>query len=276
MLKRLKVFVLIILSFLLIPSKTAFATPYVIKKQEYALRSSFYTSFDTSKVERSNNIALAVKSIDKAFIDVGGEFSFNKVVGERSEQRGYQKAITIQNGEFTEGVGGGVCQVSTTLYNAFILADLTVTEYHRHTLAVSYIMPSFDAMVSFGYADLKVVNNTNSPVVIRAFVVGNRIKIEIYGERLDKKIERESVVVEKLPYAVKEVFDESGEYGLVKGEQKVLSYGKEGERSIGYLKITKNGKTVKKVLRKDSYLPIDKVVCIGVKSDDKVENAKND
>ena len=241
-------------------------TPYVIKKQGYTLRSSFYTSFDTSKKERTHNISLAVKSLDKTFIDVMGEFSFNKAVGERTEKRGYKKATTILNGEFTEGVGGGVCQVSTTLYNAFILADLEVTECHRHTLAVNYVMPSFDAMVSYGYADLKVINNTSSPVVIRAFVKDNKIKIEIYGERLDKKIERESEVVQKISPSVKEIFDDKGEYNLLEGEKKIVSFGKEGEKSVGYLKITKNGKTVKKLIRKDYYLPIDKVVYIGVKS----------
>lgn len=98
----------------------------------------------------------------------GEEFSFNAAVGERTEERGYSTAKVIENGKFVEGVGGGVCQVSSTVYNCALLSGLTVTERHRHSLAVSYVEPSFDAMVSYSYADLRFYNDTGKSVFIVA------------------------------------------------------------------------------------------------------------
>ena len=163
MLKRLKiVFVIFCIAFIYCTKvNVAYGMPFFsLKNQSFCLRSSFFTTFYSSKEERVNNIEIASKSIDGIMIESGGEFSFNKVVGERSEKRGYKKAVAIIKGEFTESVGGGVCQVSSTLYNAVILADLKIVEYHPHSLPVSYVAPSFDAMVSWGYADLRFENNT--------------------------------------------------------------------------------------------------------------------
>ena len=101
---------------------------YDLCPQNLVLRSEFCTYFTNSSKERKNNIKRAVLSIDKTFVDVNGEFSFNKTVGPRTEKRGYENSKIIVNGQFVDGVGGGVCQVSTTLYNALILSGLKITE----------------------------------------------------------------------------------------------------------------------------------------------------
>lgn len=229
---------------------------YNLRPQKIVKRAEFYTSFSASSAERKNNIAVAAKALDKTFIDVGGEFSFNKRVGARTEARGYKKAKIIVSGKFVEGVGGGVCQVSTTLYNAALLSGLTITEYHPHSLPVSYIAPSFDAMVNSGSADLKFVNNTDNPIIIFAETIDSQIKISVFGEPLEAKFVRKSVVTEKIAAPAEEiVHDEKGEFpDLFFGERKVLSYSKEGYKSEGYLIKLINGSPVSSVkIRTDVY-----------------------
>ena len=237
--------------------EVAYAYPYYEGK-EITLRGSFYTSYGSSKEERKHNIALACKSINKTFIDVNEEFSFNKVVGRRTEKRGYKKAVIISNGSFIEGVGGGVCQVSTTLYNAVLLSGLKVTEFHPHSLPVGYVAPSFDAMVNSGSADLRFINNTRMPIIVVASADGSRLKVEIYGEPMREKYLRKSIITSEIP-APPEIIEEieNEEYPELEiGEQKVITYSKKGIKSEGILIKTINGKMVsKKRIRKDTYRP---------------------
>ena len=260
-----KKFVVVISLILIFVSITAFGQSksyaqmpfYDLRPKELELRSQFTTYYKNSTSERKSNIKLASKQFNGYFLDVGGEFSFNKVVGERAEKRGYKNAKIISNGEFVDGVGGGVCQVSTTLYNAVVLADLSVNEWHRHSLQVSYVLPSFDAMVNSNWADLRFTNNTHNPIVIYTFADDEKITIKIYGERLGCKVERESVVVgsiDALPE--EEKIDLLNEYpNLYEGERQVLSYSKKGIISQGYIvKKDKNGKVIsRRKIREDKY-----------------------
>ena len=243
---------------------------YNLNPKEIVLRSQFYTTYSSSNEERKSNIYLASKSLNNTFVDVGGEFSFNKTVGERTIKRGYKVAKIIFNGSFIEGVGGGVCQVSTTLYNAVLLAGLTITEYHPHSLAVSYVAPSFDAMVNSGSADLRFVNNTDNPIIIKTIANGERLTVQIYGEESQYKYERLSITTEEIP-APKErvIIDEKGEYpDLLDGEQKTITYSKKGLKSTAYIVKKKNGKTVEVIkLRKDKYNPITGLIVVGKEKD---------
>lgn len=257
-------------------TEKAYAMPfYDLAPQKIVLRAEFSTDYSKSSEERKHNIALAVKSLDKTFIDVGGEFSFNRTVGERTEKRGYKSAKIIERGKFTEGVGGGVCQVSTTLYNALLLADIRITEYHPHSLTVSYIEPSFDAMVSYGFADLKAKNTTKNPVIIYAKADGEKITIKVYGEPLHLTVVRKSVVTGEIPLPEDlEIIDEDGEYPELKiGEKRIIGYGKKGLKSEGIIIKKKNGKTIEsKKIRKDAYAPIARTIVIGTKKDDDKES----
>ena len=232
---------------------------YGLNPQKPVLRAQFYTSYTTSTDERKANILLAAKSLDNILVAPCEEFSFNRTVGERTEKRGYKVSKIIVNGEFVDGVGGGVCQVSTTLYNAVLLAGLNVIEYHPHSLPVSYVAPSFDAMVNSGWADLKFINNTHNPIIIRAYADGATLKMEIYGQPMTEKYSRKSTITAEIPAPEYEVvFDELGEYpDLYEGESRVIKYGKAGYKSEGYLITTKNGKLVSmKKIRSDSYSAI--------------------
>ena len=239
---------------------------YGLKPKDIVLRSEFYTTYSSSSEERKHNIYLASKSLNNTLVDVGGEFSFNKTVGDRTLKRGYKKAKIIFNGNFIEGVGGGVCQLSTTLYNALLLSGLKITEYHPHSLAVSYVAPSFDAMVNSGTSDLRFVNNTDNPIIIKTIADGKRLTVQIYGEENQYTYERLSVTTEEI-LAPKEkiVIDEKGEYPeLLEGEKKTVTYSKNGLKSTAYIIKKQNGKTVKIIkLRDDKYNPITGLIVIG-------------
>lgn len=241
---------------------------YHLRPSEIVLRSSFYTTYSSSSLERKHNISLACISLNNTIVDVGGEFSFNQVVGARTEKRGYQSAKIIFNGEFIDGVGGGVCQVSTTLYNAVLLGGLKVIEYHPHSLPVSYISPSFDAMVNSGSADLKFINNTSNPIIIKTYADGTTLKVEIYGEKLKVNYQRKSVVVSEIPcpeYQV--IIDEKGDFlDLYAGEQRVIKYGTKGIKSQGFLVAMKGDKIISvNKIRSDTYAPTQGKIVVGTR-----------
>ena len=202
---------------------------------------------------------LAAAAIDGTLIEPGGQFSFNFVVGERTAARGYLPAKIIFNGQFTDGIGGGVCQVSSTVYNAALLAGMKISEYHPHSLPVSYVAPSFDAMVNSAGSDLRFENETALPVYIRAEADGERLTISVFGEKTDRRFVRESRTVEVIPAPPEIVTeDDRGEYpDLPAGEIRVISYSKEGLKSMGILSEYKGERLVsRKVIRKDTYQPL--------------------
>ena len=238
---------------------------YDLKPQKHVFRAEFSTDYSKSTAERKHNIELATKALNNTFIDVNGEFSFNATVGARTEKRGYKSAKIIVNGEFVDGVGGGVCQVSTTLYNAAIRAGLKITEVHAHSLAVSYVKPSCDAMVNSDSADLRFINSTHNPVIIKAAADGNTLTFKIYGEPLKEKYQIKSVIKEEILPEFTVITDTAGEYpDLFSGEKRVISYGKKGYLSEGYLVKTVNGKTVSSVrIRRDKYLSVGGIIVEG-------------
>lgn len=247
-------------------SANADAMPYYdLKPQRQVLRAEFSTDYSKSTLERKHNIALAAKSLNNLFLDVFGEFSFNAAVGARTEKRGYKSAKIIVNGEFVEGVGGGVCQVSTTLYNAAVIAGLKITEAHAHSLAVSYVKPSCDAMVNSGSADLRFINTTHNPVIIKSTADGEKLTFKIYGEPMTGKYQLKSVIKQEILPEYTVISDQKGEYpDLFSGEKRIINYGKKGYLSEAYLVKTVNGKIVLNTrLRRDKYLAIDGVIIEG-------------
>lgn len=223
------------------------------------LRAEFSTSFHGSDQSRINNLKLATKSINGVTVYKDETFSFNACVGVRSEDLGFKNAKVIIGGKFVDGVGGGVCQVSTTLYNTALLADLKITEHHRHTLAVGYVGKSFDAMVSYGYADLKIKNTSGAPIYICGFTEGERLTFCVYGAKMNKKVERHSVITKVIEPEMKTVFTDA----LMQGETKTVTLPKRGYESEGYLIVTENGKTESLFLRKDKYKKVDGVTEVG-------------
>lgn len=228
------------------------------------LRKSFKTSLFSSTDDRIDNVSLALSKFHLMVVKENEEISFNKVVGERTSERGFKNAKVILDGRFIEGVGGGVCQSSTTIYNAVVLAGLEVVKVSPHSLPVSYVPPSRDAMVSYS-SDLVFKNTTGSPIIILSYVKDKQAIVEVYGSEMKEKYDIESVVKEKLP-TQKEILieDNLNEYNLKNGERKVLQYGKEGLISESYLLRYKDGYLIeRKFLRKDKYKPTDSIVIVG-------------
>jgi len=145
------------------------------------LLSSYTTAFDPTNVGRTYNIRVAAAALDGLLVPPGQEVSFNEVVGPRSSDAGYKNAQVIINNEFVEGIGGGVCQVSSTLYNAILLANLEILDRTNHSLPVSYVPIGRDATVVYGAIDLKFRNNTESYIYVRSAVKGRQLTFKVYG-----------------------------------------------------------------------------------------------
>lgn len=153
-------------------------------KEINTLMSSFSTSYlGGSSQERANNIELAVKSLNGKVIKPDQVFSFNETLGERTLAKGYKYAPVIVDSKLVKGIGGGICQVSTTLYNAAVKANMEITERNHHSLPVHYVSTGMDATVDFGNLDLKFRNNSKYPVYIEAVITGGKIVINLYSHK---------------------------------------------------------------------------------------------
>lgn len=214
-------------------------------KAKTRLISAFTTYFDGENINRKNNIALAAEALDGEILESGEEFSFNSAVGPRTEKRGYKKAKIISGGKFVEGVGGGVCQVSTTLYNAALLSGMDITRVSAHSLSVGYVEPSFDAMVS-SCSDLRFKNPYSSPAYISAETGKNYVSVKFYGAPPDITYSRKSEVIEYI---------EPGEEILTEGDRnETIIQPKRGLKSRGIIIASAGGETLyEKIIRRDEY-----------------------
>ena len=146
------------------------------------LLSTYTTQFDPSQTARTKNVKIAAKALDMAIIKPGATLSFNQIVGERTVKDGYKDAYIIVNGKFIPGLAGGICQVSSTLYNTGLLANLAVTERSNHSLAITYVPLGQDATVAYPSTDLKFNNNSAGYLLVRTKTTNNTLTIEFYGK----------------------------------------------------------------------------------------------
>ena len=156
-------------------------------QNEFGLISSTSSSTSSSNASRANNVATAASSINGLIIPPGGSFSFNGTVGERTAANGYQEAGVIVEGATEQGYGGGVCQVSTMVYESAVKADLQINERHPHQWPAKYADDGCDAAVDWGSQDLRFTNTSGYPIVISAYHDSSamRITVAIYGHKLD-------------------------------------------------------------------------------------------
>lgn len=152
------------------------------------LLSTYSTNFTYADQGRVTNLTVASRSLSGSIIMPGETFSFFDVVGECTVPKGYMESKIFLQGEIAEGIGGGICQVSSTLYNAALLAGMKITERHPHSMKVSYVQPGRDATVSYGYLDLKFVNPYNYPVKIIAEVSSGKVTFSFYCEHKKIKV----------------------------------------------------------------------------------------
>ncbi|WP_273124667.1 VanW family protein [Metabacillus sp. HB246100] len=140
---------------------------------------AYKTSFNPGVKGRTENIALSANEINQIILGPGDRFYFNLVVGERTPERGYQKAMEIVDKEFVEGIGGGICQTSSTLYNAVANAGLEIIEVHSHSRSIGYVPAGKDATVSWNGPDFKFMNNKDYPVMLKTIVDRSAGTIEV-------------------------------------------------------------------------------------------------
>lgn len=164
------------------------------------LFSSYITYYAVSQADRSRNIELASSILSEATVAPGTAFSFNRLVGPRTPERGYRKAPVVVGESLQEDYGGGVCQVSTTVYVALLKAGFSVTERYCHGLPVGYVPLGLDATVAWDYLDLKMTNPGPAPCLLRATADGGALKVDVFGKRVKGlSIEVESRILQEYP-----------------------------------------------------------------------------
>lgn len=226
------------------------------------LLATYTTSYQTSSANRSNNIALAASKINGKVLMPGETFSYNSTVGKRTISAGFKEAGAYSNGKVTSEVGGGICQVSSTLYNSVLRANLEVTERTNHMFLVGYVPIGADATVSWGAPDFKFKNNRNYAIRLVAKTSGKRITISIYGLKQDDDYDIEilSYRTGTVPYRTTYTKDSS----LTRGRTKVIQAGSNGATSVTYKIFKRNGREVsRELVSKDTYSPHNQVIAKG-------------
>ncbi|HLR35992.1 MAG TPA: VanW family protein [Tissierellales bacterium] len=222
----------------------------------------FSTSLGNSSKDRKENIRISSKSVSGKLLLPNETVSFNELTGPRNVKNGYKEASIIVKGEFIPGLGGGVCQTSTTLYNALLLANMTIVERGHHSIPVKYVDLGHDATVSYGHIDLRFKNDFDFPVYITMEVSNNKVYARVYGDKNSKdyQVKITSEVVEKVKPKTEKIKDNS----LKPGAKEVVQQGREGYKVNTYKQIIKNGKIVEtKQITSDYYKPSNYIYKVG-------------
>ena len=247
------------------------------------LLGTFSTTYNTNNTNRVTNLELASEKINGTIIMPGETFSYNKIVGERTIAKGYKEAAVYSGGKVVDGIGGGICQLSSTLYNAVIYANLEITERSNHRFLTSYVTAGRDATVSWGTIDFCFKNTRSYPIKIESSVKNGVVTTEIYGIKEEKEYEVviESSVTEVLPYTINYVKDST----LAQGVEEIKQYGANGAKSVTYKVLKYNGAVVsRELLSSDTYSPLERIIKKGTKRiqgvsatvEDKEENLMNE
>lgn len=225
--------------------------------------SKFSTSFSSSNYSRSTNISLAAQKLNGVVIMPGETFSYNQTVGQRTKAAGFKEAPAYLNGQVVQEVGGGICQVSSTLYNAVLYSNLEIVERYNHGFKPSYVKPGLDATVSWGGPDFKFKNNRNYPIRIKTDTSGKVLKIYIYGLKTDNDytVKLDAQYVSNVPY--KTIYQKDS--SLASGESKVIQNGSNGCKTATYKYLyDSNGTLVSsECISRDTYNPHNQIVAVG-------------
>ena len=223
----------------------------------------YATSLNGRTRNQRHNAELAANSLDGIVVPAGAMFSFNKAVKSWSADQGYRKAPVSYDGELVPAFGGGVCQTSTTLYNAVLRAGLPVTERHHHVFAPHYVPPGSDAAVAYPSIDLRFQNPYPWPLRIQARTNGDRLEVRVFGkERPDLRAEIEPQILshsvpDRITYRAS-----TAEGGG--GRVFTRNPGRDGYRVITYRVFSRNGQTVRRErLSDDSYPAMDRILQVG-------------
>ena len=233
------------------------------------LLGTFTTSFSSSGAARSTNVSNGCHLIDGTLLYPGEEFSAYNTIKPFTEENGYRLAGSYLNGKVVESLGGGICQVSSTLYNAVLRAELQVTERHNHSMVVTYVDKSADAAIAESAGkDFRFVNNTEHPIYIEGYTSDKKITFNIYGvETRDpgRRVSFESEVVSENPPKNESIIADGGQ---------VVGYVSVTNAHIGYQArlwkvVTQNGKEIERsVVNESKYNPSPRTAVVGIAAAD--------
>ena len=223
---------------------------------------TFTTRYDETNYNRTNNLEIATDKIDGTVLMPGEIFSYNQVVGKRTIEEGYRNAKIYENGQVVDGLAGGICQVSSTLYNAALLSDLEIIERHNHSFTTSYLPAGRDATVVYGVKDLKFQNNRSYPIKISGSLESGILRFTINGIKEEDEVEVKlySTTIRTIPYSEKVVVD----YSLDSGDRVVKQYGHAGSQVNTRMEKYVNGELVyDEVITSDVYDPMQTIIHVG-------------
>lgn len=229
------------------------------------LLGSFSTTYNMENRNRVTNLELASNKINGSILLPGDTFSYNKIVGERTIAKGYKEAAIYSGGKVIDGVGGGICQLSSTLYNAVVYANLEVTSRSNHRFLTSYVTAGRDATVSWGTIDFCFKNTRKYPIKVISDVKNGVVTVQIYGMKEEKEYEVliENTVTEIIPYTVNYIKDDT----LPRGSEEISQYGSNGAKSVTYKIVKYRGAVVSKILlSNDTYSPLERIIKTGTKN----------
>ncbi len=238
------------------------------------LISTYSTRYDASNIDRSTNLKIACQKINDKVILPGEIFSYNKALGPRTAAAGYKNAKIYENGQVVDGLGGGICQISSTLYNSVLMANMESTERRNHMFVTSYTPAGRDATVVYGVTDFKFKNTRTYPVKIKANCSNGIATVAIYGikEENEYQVSFSTKTISTIPYTVKYIDDNS----IEAGKEKVYQMGTNGMITETYIIKSLNGKVVStKLLSKDTYNAMQRIIKRGTKSSTAIVNADN-
>lgn len=226
---------------------------------------TYSTRYDVSNTNRTNNVKLSSQKINGTIIMPGEIFSYNQTVGKRTIESGFKEAGAYANGQVIQEVGGGICQVSSTLYNAVLYANLEIVERSNHYFESSYVPAGRDATVSWGTLDFKFKNNRKYPIKITSSSKNGIETVTIYG--IKEENEYEVVVQSQKTSTISRNVQYQDDSSLAKGEEVIIQNGHDGCTSEAYKILKQNGEIKSKVLlSKDTYHALERIIKRGTKA----------
>ena len=225
---------------------------------------TFRTNYDGGDKDRTTNLQLACNKINGKVVMPNETFSYNKTLGARTAAAGYKNAKVYEAGQVVDGIGGGICQISTTLYNAVLRANLEIVERRNHQFVTSYVEAGMDATVVYGMTDFKFKNTRKYPVKIIASAKNGVATVSLYGikESEEYTFSFRTVTVSTIPTSTKYIDDAT----LPAGTEKVKQKGANGKKTETYMTKMLNGKIVEtKILSRDTYDAMQRIVLRGTK-----------
>ncbi len=232
---------------------------------------TYTTRYDASDKDRTTNLVIACKKINGKVVLTGETFSYNNTLGARTVAAGYKNAKVYENGEVVDGIGGGICQISSTLYNAVLMSNLQIVERRNHQFVTSYAPPGRDATVVYGMTDFKFKNTRKYPIRIVASAQNGIATVSVYGikEENEYTFSFSTKTIASIPFTTKYIEDST----LAAGTEKVKQKGANGIKTETYITKMLNGKAISTtLLSRDTYDAMNRIV---IKSTKGTKNTTN-